>query len=147
MFLTATHSAILIVGIGGSLMFPERLKSLRNQKGVTQDEVANALGVSRATVAGYESGKKREPDYETLRKIADYFSVSTDYLLGRTDDPTPPSDEHLTPEEYDRRVVAALSRSDGYGEPLTKEEIDDILKYIRWTREKHRMKKEKKRDS
>jgi transcriptional regulator with XRE-family HTH domain len=136
-----------MMGIGGSVMFPDRLKNLRTQKGVTQEDVAKALGVSRAAIAGYESGKKREPDYETLSRIADYFRVSVDYLLGRTDDPTPLSEESLTPQEYDRRVVAALSRSDGYGEPLTKEEIEDILKYIRWTRDKHRMGKEKKSDS
>ncbi|MBX6396382.1 MAG: helix-turn-helix domain-containing protein [Alicyclobacillaceae bacterium] len=44
---------------------------------------------ARATYAQYEIGR-RTPDYDTLRKLADFFEVSTDSLLGRTDDPTPP---------------------------------------------------------
>jgi len=113
---------------------------------MTQAELGKILGVGKTTISQYETGT-RKPDAETLDKLAGFFAVSVDYLLGRTDDPTPPSEAHLTPEEYDRRVVAALSRSDGYGEPLTKEEIEDILKYIQWTREKHRMDKERKSDS
>lgn len=128
------------------LALGKRIAELRAIKDITQADLSRVLGVSRTTVAMWET-EHREPDAATLDKLASFFAVSVDYLLGRTDDPTPPSDEDLTPEEYDRRVVAALSRSDGYGEPLTKEEIDDILKYIRWTREKHRMEKEKKSDS
>ena len=129
--------------------FGGRLRRLREEKELKQTELAKLLNLeSSSTISQYENeALNRIPDAHILKRLAEIFSVSTDYLLGRTDDPTPPSDEHLTPEEYDRRVVAALSRSDGYGEPLTKEEIDDILKYIRWTREKHRMEKEKKSDS
>lgn len=127
-------------------MLGSRLRDLRLSKDMTQAELGKILGVGKTTISQYETGT-RKPDAETLDKLAGFFAVSVDYLLGRTDDPTPPSEAHLTPEEYDRRVVAALSRSDGYGEPLTKEEIEDILKYIQWTREKHRMDKERKSDS
>ena len=59
------------------------LKSLRKSFGITQEELANELNISRSTIGMYESGS-REPDYETLGLIADYFNVDTDYLLGRT---------------------------------------------------------------
>jgi len=70
--------------------FAERFKLLRELKGWTQDEAAEALEVSRSTIAGYEANsKKRVPREETLVKIAESFGVSIDYLLGRTDDPLP----------------------------------------------------------
>jgi transcriptional regulator with XRE-family HTH domain len=65
-----------------------RLKKLRNEKGVTQQELGDYLGVSRSTVAGYETGK-RKPEYDTLHKLANYFNVSIDYLLGNTDERSP----------------------------------------------------------
>lgn len=66
--------------------FAERFKYLREKKGWTQDQAAEKLGISRSTIAGYESEEKnRIPREETLMKIADYFATSTDYLLGRTD--------------------------------------------------------------
>lgn len=64
--------------------FNKVLKSLRTSKGMTQDELAKVLKISRSTVGMYEKGD-REPDYETLEAIADFFNVGIDYLLGRTD--------------------------------------------------------------
>lgn len=63
-------------------MLKDRIKSLRTRKKLTQSEMAKRIGVARTTYAMYEQGH-REPDYETLEKIADYFEVSIDYLLGR----------------------------------------------------------------
>lgn len=63
-------------------MFSERLKELRKKNNITQEQVAKHLGVKRSTYSNYEYGN-REPDNETLNKIADYFEVSVDYLLGR----------------------------------------------------------------
>lgn len=67
--------------------FAARFKYLReNVKNWTQEQAADAIGVSRPTIAGYESEEKsRVPREETLNKIADVFEVSIDYLLGRTD--------------------------------------------------------------
>jgi transcriptional regulator with XRE-family HTH domain len=62
----------------------ERLKTLREENKVTQEHLAEYLGVGRPTVAGYET-KGKQPSYEILDKIANYFNVSVDYLLGRTD--------------------------------------------------------------
>ena len=63
--------------------FQNILKSLRVAKGLTQDELSKQLNISRSTIGMYEKGA-REPDFETLELIADYFNVDTDYLLGRT---------------------------------------------------------------
>lgn len=59
----------------------ENLKKLRKQSGISLKILGKALGVSESTVSLYENNK-RQPDNDMLRKIADYFNVSTDYLLG-----------------------------------------------------------------
>lgn len=64
-------------------MFSERLKELREQLNISQTQLANDLNLSRSTISSYELNK-RQPDFETLEKLADYFNVSIDYLLGRT---------------------------------------------------------------
>ena len=58
-----------------------RLKELRKQNHYTLQNVADAVDVSNGTVANYENGK-REPNIATLIKLADYFDVSVDYLIG-----------------------------------------------------------------
>ena len=61
-----------------------RLRELRRAKGLTLKEVGSLVGVAESTMSLYESGK-RQPDYEMLQALAEFFGVSTDYLLGRTD--------------------------------------------------------------
>jgi transcriptional regulator with XRE-family HTH domain len=61
-----------------------RIRNLRESENIQQNEFAKKIGVSNVVLSRYESGE-RKPDYETLEKIADYFEVTTDYLLGRTD--------------------------------------------------------------
>lgn len=63
-----------------------RLKQLRKKKGISQLRLAMELGMSQNTVSRYENGE-READYKTLILIADYFNVSIDYLLERTENP------------------------------------------------------------
>ena len=63
-----------------------RLKELRKQKKLTQLKLAMDLNLSQNTISRYETGE-REASYNELIKIADYFNVSVDYLLGRTDIP------------------------------------------------------------
>lgn len=65
-------------------MFSERLKRLRSEKGVMQKDVADYLGITSSAYGFYEQSK-RQPDNDTLQKLADYFNVSIDYLLGRSD--------------------------------------------------------------
>ena len=62
-------------------------KSLRQACGYTQQELADKLGISRSRIGMYETGA-REPDFETLEIIADFFNVDIDYLLGRTNQTT-----------------------------------------------------------
>ncbi len=64
--------------------FESVFKRLRLAGGLTQTEMAEKLGVSKSTISMYENGN-REPDFETLEKIADFFNVDIDYLLGRTE--------------------------------------------------------------
>lgn len=67
------------------MTFSQKLKDLRIEKGVSQDELAVATGLSHGCIAMLEVGK-RLPTAPTLTAIADFFEVSTDYLLGRTDE-------------------------------------------------------------
>lgn len=64
-----------------------RLKELRKEKGISQLKLALDLSANQNTISRYETGE-READYEMLIKLADYFNVSIDYLLERTDNRT-----------------------------------------------------------
>ena len=63
-------------------MFSDNLKALRYERHITQQQLADALGLSRSTIGMYEKGE-REPDFETSEAIADYFNVRLDDLVGR----------------------------------------------------------------
>ncbi|EJP6473818.1 helix-turn-helix transcriptional regulator [Clostridium botulinum] len=65
-------------------MFKERLKELREYKGLTQSQLSEKLKIGRASVSNYELGA-RTPDIDVLVKISEYFNVTTDYLTGRSD--------------------------------------------------------------
>lgn len=65
-------------------LFKQRLKELRGKYNMTQQDLANQLGIVRTAIANYETGRT-SPDSETLSLIANIFNTSTDYLLGRTD--------------------------------------------------------------
>ncbi len=63
------------------MSFKDKLKEIRIEKGLTQNEVASLLGVSKSCYAGYEQGY-REPDFKTLTKLCAILEVSSDTLLG-----------------------------------------------------------------
>jgi transcriptional regulator with XRE-family HTH domain len=65
----------------------DRLKALRKKMNLTQKEVGEKIGLSDKTISSYEQGD-RQPDNETLLKLANFFGVSVSYLLGETDNPT-----------------------------------------------------------
>jgi len=73
---------------GDKMSFGKRLIELRKEKGLMQSELASLLEKGRSTVSGYETEGK-EPDYDKLCFLAEYFGVTTDYLLGRDDERTP----------------------------------------------------------
>lgn len=69
-------------------MFAQRLRQLRTERKISQSELAAVLNISNRTISMYEQGNS-EPNVETIIKIADYFNVTTDYLIGRANEKTP----------------------------------------------------------
>ena len=70
-------------------MLKERLKDLRTQRKVTQEQLAEIIGVERSSIGKYEGKQNIIPSVDVLNAIANYFNVTTDYLLGRSDEPAP----------------------------------------------------------
>lgn len=87
----------------------QRLKQLRTSKEITQEELGKQIGQSKSNISKYENGLL-EPNNQTLVLIAEFFSVSIDFLLGRTDDPTPSRDinEDMISENIDEELSTFL---------------------------------------
>ena len=68
-------------------IFGERLRILRRGRSLSQQALADAVGVSKSSIAMYEQGR-REPDFEMQEALADFFNVDIDYLVGRSDETT-----------------------------------------------------------
>lgn len=94
-------------------MVAVRLKELRAEKGLKQKEVAEQLGISTSCYGGYEQGA-HSPDHAILIKIASFFDVSVDYLIGRTD-------------EFG--TSTAVPMGNAMGESYSAEERELIVKY------------------
>ncbi len=110
----STFCCITVYKIRGECTtFADRLKSLRMTRGESQEDVAKALGISQSRYQTYESNK-REPNSVLLIKIAKYFGVSTDYLLGNFQDSS----------NIDFSISKAYSELDEHG----KKAVDAILK-------------------
>lgn len=62
------------------MAFNQRLRELRNKKGMSQSQLSKAIGISKSSISMYELGE-RNPDFETLELIADFFNVDMNYLL------------------------------------------------------------------
>ncbi len=104
--------------------FNKVLKSLRLSNGMTQDELAQILKISRSTVGMYEKGD-REPDYETLEAIADYFNVSIDYLLGR---------ENTTVRLINPLNAPTTLAAHFDGDTYTESELEEIKKFAEFVK-------------
>jgi transcriptional regulator with XRE-family HTH domain len=102
-------------------LFAERLCALRKSHGLTQQALADRLELSRGTIGMYESGL-RDPDTKTLTRLADILGCSVDYLLGRTPERHPLTEQILT---------LAARRSDEDAAPLTSTEIKQIREAIK----------------
>ena len=63
------------------IMINIKIKELRQEKELTQSELAKEIGVNRRTITGYEAGR-RQPDIDTIKKLCKFFNVTSDYLLG-----------------------------------------------------------------
>jgi transcriptional regulator with XRE-family HTH domain len=105
------------------MMIGQRLKLLREEKKLKQLDIAKILGVSRTTYTQYETGKS-EPDLATVAKLADYFNVSVDYLLGKTDIKHP--------------IETIAAHHDG--EEWTEEELEDIEAFKEFVRMRRKQK-------
>jgi len=65
--------------------FSKRLKELRKERGLTQEDLSKLSGVSFPTISRYENGQRDEPKLTILKTLANYFDVTLDYLVGDTD--------------------------------------------------------------
>ena len=105
------------------MTFGERLAELRKKQGLSQSELAKKLNISKSTLAMYETDK-RQPNFETQTKIADFFEVSIDYLLGRSID-------HIYPKYNLIKVVdSEINESKGtsYSTPSIIIELSKFIK-------------------
>jgi hypothetical protein len=99
----------------------EKIKELADKQGISLNTLEENLGFSRNTIYNM---KKSTPNVERVSKIADYFNVSTDYLLGRTENPNIAKNGDAS-APLDLRDIAAQSMLFD-GKPLTEEDIDFI---------------------
>lgn len=88
------------------MSFASNFKKLRERHALTQDMLARMLGISKSTISMYENGN-REPDFETLESIADYFNVDMNYLLDRNASTTADTDD-----EWARPIIDTYERAD-----------------------------------
>ena len=95
--------------------FDKILKLLRSEKNMSQQELADALGISKSAINMYERGE-RQPKFEILEQIADYFNVDMDYLLGRTSKTTKIINPYTLAAHFD-------------GDEYTAEELDKIREF------------------
>lgn len=110
------------------------LKNLRKAKGLTQKEVAEFIGISQNNYSYWEN-EKVKIDNDSLQKLADFFGVTTDYLLGREERSSPAEQESggiVIPEKYKDVAVAFHGGADN----LTQADIDDIVRFIEFTKSK-----------
>lgn len=111
---------------------------LRYKAGFTQDELAQKLGISKGSVAMWETNK-RTPSTGTLVRLADLFGVTTDYLLGRTENPVPEQSANM-PQDASRtaNLISAFEQLDtdnqdiiiGEAKKLLKQQIRDELQSL-----------------
>ena len=103
-------------------MVQERMKSLRLEAKLTQKEIAEKLGISTAFYGQWETGK-RNPASKNLQKIADFYEVSIDYLLGNTDEKKSSKFDDLN------TVLDSFTSFDGY--PLSDEDHEAVRELLR----------------
>lgn len=117
--------------------YGERLKRLREDRKLSQQQLADRLNINRSTYARYELGQT-QPDYETLQRLADFYEVSVDYLFGRENNNNLPG---LTPkDEKDiakrmEKIKKDLAGDGGlsfYGEPLSEEAKESLLEAMEY---------------
>jgi transcriptional regulator with XRE-family HTH domain len=114
-----------------------RLRQLRQQAGLSQEALGRELGLAQQTIGHYEIGL-REPPLDVINHLAQRFKVSVDYLLGRTDDPTPPSADLSEVLSTDEAITLAFSKVGGPLARLSPEAIRSVKDYIQFVYERER---------
>ena len=89
------------------MLIGEKIKELRKNSKITQEQLGNAIGVSKMAISYFEKGKK-SPGRESLEKIADYFDVTTDYLLGRSEDPELNEEDDKVVSEEGKNIMSLI---------------------------------------
>lgn len=103
----------------------EKLRQIRKEAGITMKQLAVAVGVAEASISFYETGK-RQPDIDTLCRLANYFNVSIDYLVGNNTALTASENsERIFATDAEERELITLFRS------ITREAKDVILNNAR----------------
>jgi HTH-type transcriptional regulator, competence development regulator len=132
-------------------MLGTRLKELRGKR--SQEEVAEKIGISRARYSHYENNRS-QPDNELLNKLADFYQVQVDYLLGRTDDPNGYAIDIQT--EFDplaiiRDYLEKRGGAEQFGffnidewKDLTPEQVEDFLEDIDYMFQKAKKRNQEK---
>lgn len=108
-----------------------KLKNLREKKGLLQKELGDKLNISASTIGMYEQDR-RDPDFETLKKIANFFNVTTDYLLDNTNNTD--MDEELKEKEALKKLLQKTGFMAG-DEDLTDEELEKLMKFVNANKE------------
>ncbi|WP_409229437.1 helix-turn-helix domain-containing protein [Gudongella sp. SC589] len=104
-------------------LFGKRLRMLRREKDIVMTDLADALDLTQATLSKYENGK-RIPNIEILQRFAKYFNVSSDYLLGKTDNREP---YHEDAEDYIQELRDLVAK-EGYDiSDLSNQELADKI--------------------
>ncbi len=124
------------------MTFADRLVFLRQKKGLTQVELAKEMNITRSALSLYELGK-REPDFALLSRFAEFFNVTTDYLMGRSDTPTPPTiSTEKEPTTQELEEFLRTSNVQFNGAPLDDKDKEELLEFLRYAWHKLRQKKE-----
>lgn len=107
----------------------DRLRDLRESRGLLQQDVADILGITGATFSRFETGA-RQPDASMLVKIANYFNCSVDYLLGRVDDPKMTHAEYIEGIKSKHHLGGEMFSQEML-EQLSQERFEALLKFAR----------------
>jgi transcriptional regulator with XRE-family HTH domain len=115
--------------------FKDRIKELRTQNKLTLRELGEKLGYSESTMSMYESGKRQPKNADDYIRIADFFDVSVDYLMGKAHRKEP-----FEKAGTDTTQTIALHRTDGYDDDLPEEAIKEIENFKEFIRQKYKKK-------
>ncbi|SFP09385.1 helix-turn-helix domain-containing protein [Salibacterium halotolerans] len=123
------------------MIFQEKLRTLRKEKKMTQQDVANKLGMTRQAYGYYESlnEDKREPNHDTTVKLAEIFDVSTDYLLGKSKENDPSIEEYDPLAELRQFMIDNGLENESVNfydieewKKLSPEDVQDIINHYKY---------------